>query len=470
MTPAGDTVAVTTARSVAGELRVDGTSTIPGATPPPDAPTQVVVYARTSPVSDPTGTEPGWVKIGSAAVDAAGAFSVRPSPAPDVAYVQYLMQTSRGTLLTGPLGAVAAAPTGPVAPRDGPCRRPTPGFGGPRSPTTRLWQSSSKGDGERIHRDPRTGVGGHTGAQEHHMKIPSRTGVTAGVTTGPPPDERPRGRRRAVVAGLVATGLVSSSLILPGIAAAAVPAFPDNIVVFPDRDFVTVEGFQDHVGKTGDRRGHPRRRRSSAPRRHVVDAGDVAFEINHPGGYCWGAGHRASRSRRTSTRATRSSIKIDGDRSVGDTIAGNACVTADAVSRAASTLTVTGKIGGRREPGPDRAANRQPGPHGHRDRPTRRPRAARADRSPRRQGRLLLRSELHGDTFTATYVFIDPATPRSRPTPRSASGSMSWQVEDADGNRQGLTIAEFGERAAPAWAAAPPVRPTRVRPPRGRRP
>jgi hypothetical protein len=104
VTPVGDTVAVTTARSVAGELRVDGTSTIPGATPPPDAPTQVVVYARTSPVPDPTGTEPGWVKVGSAAVDATGAFSVRPSPAPDVAYVQYLMQTSRGTLLSGPLG------------------------------------------------------------------------------------------------------------------------------------------------------------------------------------------------------------------------------------------------------------------------------------------------------------------------------------------------------------------------------
>ena len=30
---------------------------------------------------------------------------------------------------------------------------------------------------------------------------------------------------------------------------------------------------------------------------------------------------------------------------------------------------------------------------------------------------------------------------------------MSWQVEDADGNRQGLTIAEFGEagRARHGW-------------------
>src|SRR5687768_13108261 len=82
------------------------------------------------------------------------------------------------------------------------------------------------------------------------MKIPSRTEVTAGVTAGLQPDGRPRGRRRAVVAGLVATGLISSSLILPGMAAAAVPTFPDNVVVFPDRDFVTVEGYQDHVGQT----------------------------------------------------------------------------------------------------------------------------------------------------------------------------------------------------------------------------
>ena len=66
------------------------------------------------------------------------------------------------------------------------------------------------------------------------MNIPSRTEVTAGVPSAPP-DGRPRGRRRAVVAGLVATGLVSSSLIMPGLAAAAAPTFPDNVVVFPDR-------------------------------------------------------------------------------------------------------------------------------------------------------------------------------------------------------------------------------------------
>jgi len=31
---------------------------------------------------------------------------------------------------------------------------------------------------------------------------------------------------------------------------AAVPVFPDNIVVFPDRDFVSVEGYEQHAGET----------------------------------------------------------------------------------------------------------------------------------------------------------------------------------------------------------------------------
>ena len=105
ITPVRDTVAVTTARSRAGQdLRVDGTSTIPGAGLILTPPTQVVVYARTTTVNNPTGLEAGWVKIGSAAVDTTGAFSVRPRPAPNVAYVQYLVQTSRGTQVAGALG------------------------------------------------------------------------------------------------------------------------------------------------------------------------------------------------------------------------------------------------------------------------------------------------------------------------------------------------------------------------------
>ena len=71
-------------------------------------------------------------------------------------------------------------------------------------------------------------------------------------------------------------------------ASAAVPSFPDNLVVFPDRDFVTVEGFQDHLGDIAT----VEVRRAGAvvgSAKSTVAAGDVAFEINHPGGVCWGA-------------------------------------------------------------------------------------------------------------------------------------------------------------------------------------
>ena len=31
---------------------------------------------------------------------------------------------------------------------------------------------------------------------------------------------------------------------------------------------------------------------------------------------------------------------------------------------------------------------------------------------------------------------------------------MNWEVQDADGNRQGLTIAEFGEAGGPGFGGA----------------
>ena len=100
-------------------------------------------------------------------------------------------------------------------------------------------------------------------------------------------DRRTCGAAAGSSPGFVATGLASTSLLMPGLAAAAVPTFPDNVVVFPDRDFVTIEGYQDHIGQkatvevtaggqvVGSAKG-------------IVEAGDVAFEINHPGGVLLG--------------------------------------------------------------------------------------------------------------------------------------------------------------------------------------
>ena len=77
-----------------------------------------------------------------------------------------------------------------------------------------------------------------------------------------------RGRRAKVMLAVVG-GLAPLATVGTFAASAAVPTFPDNIVVFPDRDFVTVEGYQDHIDETATLKitrgdtviGHPARRR-----------------------------------------------------------------------------------------------------------------------------------------------------------------------------------------------------------------
>ena len=63
------------------------------------------------------------------------------------------------------------------------------------------------------------------------------------------PSTKRRRARRATAMIVLAGGLAplaTGALV----ASAAPPAFPDNLVVFPDRDFITVEGFQNHIGET----------------------------------------------------------------------------------------------------------------------------------------------------------------------------------------------------------------------------
>ena len=62
--------------------------------------------------------------------------------------------------------------------------------------------------------------------------------------------------------------------------------------------------------------------------------------------------------------------------------------------------------------------------------------------------------EFSGDTFTATYVFDDPEVARIAAT-GGGERIMAWQVEDADANRQGLTISEFGELGGPGMGGCP---------------
>ncbi|HET9872678.1 MAG TPA: fibronectin type III domain-containing protein [Propionibacteriaceae bacterium] len=263
----------------------------------------------------------------------------------------------------------------------------------------------------------------------------------------------------AVVGALTLAGLVS---VGGSIASAAVPTFPDNVVVFPDRDFITIEGYQDHIGETATvevLRGGT----VVGSAKGVVGEGDVAFEINHPGGYCWGAG--------TGLDVTPNIVAGDVARITfpngesGETTTSSATVTSDA-ALSGSTLTVTGTVGSdvtdtsrmeQRIINPDlvdTAVGRRdiraiPGP------------LTRADKGGYSSGMTVSSGQ-----FTATYVFDDPAVAKIASEADLGERAMYWQEEDADGNRQGLTIAEFGEAGGPGMGGCP-AGPTDQAPPAG---
>ncbi|MEV4642036.1 fibronectin type III domain-containing protein [Actinoplanes sp. NPDC049548] len=242
----------------------------------------------------------------------------------------------------------------------------------------------------------------------------------------------------AIPAGAVAAG-------------APVPAFPDNLVVFPDRDFITVEGFQDHIGETATIEITRPGTGVIGSAAGVVAEGDVAFEVNHPGGYCWGAGTGLNVTPDIQPGDV-ASIRFGGS-PVAQTVVQDAMVTADAVQQG-TTVTVTGHIGA----GVDRANIEQrivepaltdtavarrdvralPGP---------------LTAAPR--GGYQSSVDFSGDTFTATYIFDDPAVARIAANAGLGERLLSWELTDPDGNRQGLTIAEYGEAGGPGMGGCP---------------
>lgn len=254
---------------------------------------------------------------------------------------------------------------------------------------------------------------------------------------------------RALLAGCLVA--MSGLALTAGPASAAVPTFPDNLLVFPNRDFVSVQGYADHTGETAtvtvDRPGVGTVGSSTA----VVSGTDVAFEVNHPGGVCWGNG--------TSLKVTPDILPGDvvsisfGGVVAGDTTVGDAYVTEKAVVTG-STLTVTGHIGATVDPAnteqrivnPDLRATAVarrdimaiPGPL-----------------TPSANGSYQSSLEFAGTTFTATYVFLDPAVAQVANSSFLGERMMSWQVVDIAGNRQGLTIAERGEVGGPGFGGCP---------------
>lgn len=257
-----------------------------------------------------------------------------------------------------------------------------------------------------------------------------------------------RGMRALLAGSLVfASGVVMTA----GPASAAVPTFPDNLLVFPNRDFVSIQGYAEHAGETAtvtvDRPGVG----VVGSANGVVSGGDVAFEVNHPGGVCWGNG--------TSLKVTpdilpgdKVSISFAGV-TAGDTTVQDAYVT-ERSALTGSTLTVTGHIGAAVDPA--NTEQRIVNPDLRTTAVARRDiMAVPGPLTPSANGSYSSSLEFAGTTFTATYVFLDPAVAQVAGNSFLGERLMSWQVVDLAGNRQGLTIAERGEVGGPGFGGCP---------------
>jgi len=254
-----------------------------------------------------------------------------------------------------------------------------------------------------------------------------------------------RATAAAIAVGLVLTGTGSA------VVNAAVPTFEvGNLVLFPNRDFITVEGYQSHIGEIATitvRRGSTVIGSAS----HVVEEGDVAFEINHPGGACWGdgTGLKVTPDIQPGDTAT---ISFDGEANAGDTTVQEAYATGIDYT-GGTTLKVIGHIGAGviREQSEQRIVNPALRDTGVNKRDIR---AVPGGMVRAAKGGYSSNLEFSGDTFTATYEFDDANMAQIAAT-GGGTRFMTWQEEDANANRQGLTIAEMEELGGPGMGGCP---------------
>lgn len=282
---------------------------------------------------------------------------------------------------------------------------------------------------------------------------------------GLPPGTTTWGRRRRALAGLTAMTVAATAAgaLTAGTAFAAVPTAPDNLLVFPNRDFITIEGYQSHKGEVATIE-LTRAGKVVGSAQGTVSGDDVAFEVNHPGGVCWGAG--------TGVNVTPDIIPGDvvtikfGGTNFGDTTVQSATFPAvNGVPAATSTvnggtLTVEGTIDpGNNPPDPANMEQRIVNADGFRTNLGKRD--IRAVPGPLtaspKTGTSTYSSMLEitsPTTFKATYVFSDPAVAQIA---KDGAGErlLQWQQVDAAANRQGVTIAEAGEVGGPGFGGCP---------------
>ncbi len=260
---------------------------------------------------------------------------------------------------------------------------------------------------------------------------------------------------------------------LMGFVSAQLPNFPDNIVVFPERDFITVEGFNGISGA----QSYAGEQLTLQVVRNIngvsvlqgeavgtVSGTDIAFEVNHPGGYCWGAGSTLQATpdiRRGSIDANGvvtpgdSLILRQGVNIIASTVVQNGIITDRNIVD--NVITIQGEVFGLVDPLAIEARIVAPAlrisPVAFRD--VRAVPGLGVVVNPGYSASL----EIHGNTWNSTMTFFDDL---GNPDPVTASiafaGAFSvstWQFTDVNGNAQGLTISEFGEAGGPMTANCP---------------
>lgn len=226
------------------------------------------------------------------------------------------------------------------------------------------------------------------------------------------------------------------------------PVAPDNIVCFPERDFCSFDGFLAYTGK-------PltveviRNQEIVGSAIGTVSGTDVAFEINHPGAYCWGDG---------------TSLKVTPDLLKGDEVV----VRSGALIVAKSTILDGYIIDSNVENGNQLIIN------GHLD-----SKVNPSNVELRIVNKLLLDTlvakqvvnaivgpdavfdgytssiTISGTSFRAIFTFSD-LNALAVVADGSGQALSMWQFSDAAGNRQGLTISESGEVGGPWSGLCPP--------------
>lgn len=283
--------------------------------------------------------------------------------------------------------------------------------------------------------------------------------ISTQATTRTPGHGARRRSARALIGATAIGGLVLAPMVVfQGSASAAVPAFPNNVVVFPDRDFVSVEGYSEHGGEVATLEVTRPGVGVVGSATSEVSGTDVAFEINHPGGVCWGNGTGLDVTPDIQPGDVVSITFPDG--SHDETTTSSAMVVHDMV-QAGTTITISGTFN---------VDPTSPLPVVNPD--FLEQRIVQADLVPvigKRDVRALPGPVVPAPTggyssgisfpepghFLATYQFDTIEAANVAAAADLGERAMNWEVQDADGNRQGLTIAEFGEVGGPGFGGCP---------------